>query len=133
MLGFEARGLPYLFKLRHTSKVKDLVVRMMRRGEAWQDCGDGWRALESSIRPHPKTPAPKAGGIPPPPAGWHKPLLDLRSHCAFTRTNSLPLAAAAASVTPTVWTSPLVEVTVWPALALVSSVQFTRLVEVHTV
>ena len=50
MLEFEARGLPYLFKLRHTSKVKELVVRMMRRGEAWQDCGDGWQALESSIR-----------------------------------------------------------------------------------
>lgn len=50
MLEFEARGLPYLFKLRHTAKIKDLVVRMMRQGGAWQDCGDGWQALESSIR-----------------------------------------------------------------------------------
>jgi hypothetical protein len=46
----EANALPYLFKLRHTKRVKELVTRMMRRGAAWQDCGDGWQALESSIR-----------------------------------------------------------------------------------
>jgi hypothetical protein len=46
----EERGLPYLFKLRHTPKVKELVVRMMRQGAFWQDCGDGWQALETTIR-----------------------------------------------------------------------------------
>ena len=50
MLEFEERLLPYLFKLRHTAKVKELVVRMMRRGAAWVDCGEGWQALEASIR-----------------------------------------------------------------------------------
>jgi hypothetical protein len=50
MLDHEQRGLPYLFKLRHTAKVKDLVTRMMRQGALWQDCGDGWQALESTIR-----------------------------------------------------------------------------------
>ena len=50
MLECEERALPYLFKLRHTSKVKDLVTRMMRQGALWQDCGDGCQALESSIR-----------------------------------------------------------------------------------
>ena len=50
MLEHEERGLPYLFKLRHTAKVKELVVRMMRQGARWQDCGDGWEALESSLR-----------------------------------------------------------------------------------
>lgn len=50
MLEHEERGLPYLFKLRHTAKVKDLVVRMMRRGAAWQDCGEGWQALETTLR-----------------------------------------------------------------------------------
>lgn len=45
MLEFEARGLPYLFKPRQTAKIKDLIVRMMRRGKAWPDCGDGWEAF----------------------------------------------------------------------------------------
>ena len=34
----------------HTAKVKDLVNRMMRQGALWQDCGDGWEALESSVK-----------------------------------------------------------------------------------
>lgn len=50
MLEHEQRGLPYLFKLRHTAKVKDLVNRMMRQGALWQDCGDGWQALETTLR-----------------------------------------------------------------------------------
>jgi hypothetical protein len=50
MLEHEERGLPYLFKLRHTAKVKDLVLRMMRQGACWQDCGDGWQALETRLR-----------------------------------------------------------------------------------
>jgi len=50
MLEFEERGLPYLFKLRHTAKVKALVQTMMRQGALWQECGDGWQALESSLQ-----------------------------------------------------------------------------------
>lgn len=50
MLECEARGLPYLFKLRHTLKVKLLVQRMMRQGALWRDCGDGWQALESALK-----------------------------------------------------------------------------------
>jgi len=50
MLEHEQRGLPYLFKMRHTAKVKELVKRMMRQGALWQDCGDGWQALETTIR-----------------------------------------------------------------------------------
>lgn len=50
MLEHEERGLPYLFKMRHTAKVKELVKRMMRQGALWQDCGDGWQALETTIR-----------------------------------------------------------------------------------
>ncbi len=50
MLEHEERGLPYLSKLRHTLKVKELVIRMMRQGALWQDCGDGWQALETTIR-----------------------------------------------------------------------------------
>jgi hypothetical protein len=50
MLESEDRLVPYLFKLRHTLKVKALVQRMMGEGALWQDCGDGWQALESSLR-----------------------------------------------------------------------------------
>ncbi len=50
MLEHEQRDLPYLFRLRHTAKVKELVTRMMRRGALWQDCGDGWEAMETTLR-----------------------------------------------------------------------------------
>lgn len=50
MVEHEERDLPYLFKLRHTAKVKDLVIRMMRQGALWEDCGDGWEAIESSLK-----------------------------------------------------------------------------------
>lgn len=50
MREFEERQLPYLFKLRHTAKVKELVKAMMGQGARWQDCGDGWQALESSLK-----------------------------------------------------------------------------------
>ena len=50
MLEHEQRGLPYLFKLRHTAKVKELVVCMMRQGARWQDCGEGWSAMETTLR-----------------------------------------------------------------------------------
>lgn len=45
----EERNVPYLFKLRHTLKVKALVQRMMRLGARWADCGDGWQALETTL------------------------------------------------------------------------------------
>ena len=45
----EERNAPYLFKLRHTLKVKALVQRMMRLGARWADCGDGWQALETVL------------------------------------------------------------------------------------
>jgi hypothetical protein len=50
MLECETRAVPYLFKLRHTLKVKELVARMMRQGARWQECGDGWQALETTLR-----------------------------------------------------------------------------------
>ena len=50
MREFEARELPYLFKLRHTARVKELVKAMLGRGALWQECGEGWQALESSLK-----------------------------------------------------------------------------------
>ena len=44
----EKRGLPCLFKLRHTDKVKTLVSQMQRAGAAWEDSGQGWEVLEAS-------------------------------------------------------------------------------------
>ena len=50
MLECEERGVPYLFKLRHTKNVKALVNSMMREGAAWQVCGDGWESIEARLR-----------------------------------------------------------------------------------
>jgi len=50
MLEFEELTLPFLFKLRHTAKVKELVKSMMGRGALRQDCGDAGQALESSLK-----------------------------------------------------------------------------------
>ena len=49
MLEHEQRGLPYLFKLRHTAKVRELVACMMSQGSRWQDCGEGWSAMETTL------------------------------------------------------------------------------------
>ena len=45
MREFEERKLPYLFKQRHTPKVKALVKTCMRSGSGWKDAGDGWEAM----------------------------------------------------------------------------------------
>lgn len=50
MLEFEQRGLPYLFKLRHTTKIKDLVREHLRHSGGWQACADGWEAAEATVR-----------------------------------------------------------------------------------
>jgi hypothetical protein len=43
-------GLPYLFKLRHTAKVKTPVRKVLPCGEGWLDSGEGWEAAEARIR-----------------------------------------------------------------------------------
>ena len=50
MQEFEERELPYLLKLRHTNKVKDLVRDHMRHSDGWKDCGDGWEAAEATLQ-----------------------------------------------------------------------------------
>jgi hypothetical protein len=44
------RSMPYLFKLRHTARVKKLVQAMMLKGAGWQDCVDGWQAMECELK-----------------------------------------------------------------------------------
>lgn len=46
----EGRGLPYLFKLRYTARVKTLVSQMQRAGAPWQEAGDGWQVCEARLR-----------------------------------------------------------------------------------
>lgn len=46
----EARDLPCLLKLRYTAKVKTLVQQMQTNGAAWQDAGDGWEVMESTLK-----------------------------------------------------------------------------------
>jgi hypothetical protein len=46
----EKRGLPYLFKLRHTAKVKALIGQALRAGGAWEDAGDGWEVMTAALR-----------------------------------------------------------------------------------
>jgi hypothetical protein len=46
----QARGLPCLFKLRHTAKVKALVSRAQYGGAAWEEAGEGWQVMESTLK-----------------------------------------------------------------------------------
>ena len=46
----EEQLLPYLFKLRFTKKVKELVRRMIYQGGAWQADGHGWEVMESTLQ-----------------------------------------------------------------------------------
>lgn len=50
MTQLEARGLPYLLKLRHTKKVKALVRDVLGRSDGWMDCLEGWEAAEAQIK-----------------------------------------------------------------------------------
>ena len=48
MRGAEARGLPYLFKLRLTKNVKRMIEKLSAR--EWVDAGQGFEAKESAVR-----------------------------------------------------------------------------------
>ena len=45
----EARCIPYLFKLRQTSKVKALIEQLFSRTD-WMKAGGGWEGIESQLR-----------------------------------------------------------------------------------
>lgn len=44
----ESNGVPYLFKLRKSEKVKSLIHRMEKA--RWQDTADGWEVMESKLK-----------------------------------------------------------------------------------
>jgi len=45
----EERGLKYLFKLRQTRGVKEIIAQLFK-GRQWVDTGQGWEAEESELR-----------------------------------------------------------------------------------
>ena len=45
----ETRGVPYLFKLRQTSKVKALIETLFARSD-WTEAGQGWEGIEEQLR-----------------------------------------------------------------------------------
>ena len=45
----ETRGMPYLFKLRQTGKVKTLIKQVFGRGD-WEPAGQGWEGVEDRLR-----------------------------------------------------------------------------------
>jgi hypothetical protein len=44
----EKRGIPYLFKLRQTAKVKNLIHLLEQEG-GWVDCGQGFEVIEGEV------------------------------------------------------------------------------------
>lgn len=50
MRGAELRKMPYLFKLRQSKNVKALIEQLSRGNNYWEDAGQGWRGIESTIR-----------------------------------------------------------------------------------
>lgn len=49
LLQCEARGVPYLFKLKHTLNVKPLIQQCMRQSH-WEGAGEGWECLENMLQ-----------------------------------------------------------------------------------
>ena len=49
MVECEKRGIPYLFKLRQTAKVKNLISLLEQKG-GWVDCGQGLEGIEGEVR-----------------------------------------------------------------------------------
>jgi len=52
MQGAEERGVAYLFKIRRTKGVWQLITRLAARGEksGWRPAGQGWEGVESQLR-----------------------------------------------------------------------------------
>ena len=50
MSGCESRQLKYLFKLRQSVNVKNLVEQLEKSHELWQDAGEGWQGYETKLK-----------------------------------------------------------------------------------
>jgi hypothetical protein len=49
MVECEKCGIPYLFKLRQTAKVKNLIS-LLEQERGWVDCGQGFKGIEGEVR-----------------------------------------------------------------------------------
>ena len=45
----EARGIPYLFKIKRSQNIQKLF-RILSSGKGWKDCGSGWESLEQRVK-----------------------------------------------------------------------------------
>ena len=45
----EARGIPYLFKIKRSRNIQKLF-RILSGSRGWKDCGSGWEALEQRVK-----------------------------------------------------------------------------------
>lgn len=50
MLGCEQRQQPFLFKLKQTTNVKNLIAKLETPGHEWVDAGGGWLGHEAELR-----------------------------------------------------------------------------------
>ncbi len=50
MSGCEGRNIPFLFKLKRTSKVKKLLKNLENPNVEWEDAKDGWDGLDTEIK-----------------------------------------------------------------------------------
>ena len=50
MIGCEARGTKFLFKLRQSANVKKLLEQLEKDNYAWLDAGDGWQGHEAKLQ-----------------------------------------------------------------------------------
>ena len=50
LLGAEARGLGYLFKVRRTNWVREMIKMIERMETRWQDAGQGWQGVEAQLQ-----------------------------------------------------------------------------------
>ncbi|OVE82661.1 hypothetical protein BVY04_00330 [bacterium M21] len=48
--GCEERGVNFLFKLRQSKKVKELIKSLAIPEQEWEDGGDGWRCVDTTLR-----------------------------------------------------------------------------------
>ena len=45
----EARGIPYLFKIKRSRNIQKLF-KILSGGKGWKDCGSGWESLEQRVK-----------------------------------------------------------------------------------
>jgi hypothetical protein len=50
MNGCEARMILYVFKLKQTSKVKELIAKLEQPSTVWLDAGEGWEGIEKRLK-----------------------------------------------------------------------------------